>query len=320
MQLSIDIGGTKTAFGILELVNTTPELKYGSKIKTVRGIDGIKRGLASIISNCEEWANLHLRTLNSTIFVGTAGNLSGENKSIVLPGSAVHLGTTPTEFDNCDLEALFTSACNNKYTFIIKNDGVAQLAGGLNSAFKSNSVRNSLLGEKVAYIGPGTGLGGAFAEIGFDGQTDFFTDGHIFDMEIKNSKGALVGAESVYSGTGFHTNNNVTTLSLNDSPKQFQKHKTAIEDMGYYLAQICIAIHKGHFKKLSKYSWSAKDYSQVKGIKHFFMGGSVGVSGPVSDLILNIAKSQIKKQGLHFTFYKIDSPIKAALLGAYAFL
>ena len=103
MQVSIDIGGTKIAYGIIELVRGTPTLKYYNQVNMIRGLEGLKECITSIIRNCEEWASLHLSILNKTVFVCSAGNLSGKNGSVILPGTAVHLGTSPTEFDHCDL-------------------------------------------------------------------------------------------------------------------------------------------------------------------------------------------------------------------------
>src|SRR6185295_6649283 len=42
-------------------------------------------------------------------------------------------------------------------------------------------------GKKVAYIGPGTGLGGGFAFVDGNGRIEFKTDGHIYDVVLSDA-------------------------------------------------------------------------------------------------------------------------------------
>lgn len=320
MIISIDIGGTKTAFGVVNDTNKQVEVCFQDHIQTQRGLIGLKETVSFAIKTCENWAKKHNAKLKETIFIGSAGNFSKANPNVILPGTAVHLGKIANEFDNCNLANLFQNACLNKYRFFIVNDGIAQLAGGLKLLFQSNDIKQKLCNQKVAYIGPGTGLAGGFAKLSKTGKPRFYTDGHIFDMEIKHINGKLVGAESVYSGTGFYTEFGISTKELSENKNLFKTYLKHIEELGYYLAQITKNIYLGSFKKLSHYPWSKADYEAIKGTTHFILGGSLGVSGEMSSIILNKAQEHLKKDKLNVLFFKVPNPIQSALIAGVQFV
>ena len=97
----------------------------------------------------------------------------------------------------------FHESVKKQFKFKCANDGVCQLAGGVYQICQQlpNQETESLVNQKIAYIGPGTGLGGAFATITSEGL-QFYTDGHIFDMEIQSESGFPVGAETVFPAQG----------------------------------------------------------------------------------------------------------------------
>lgn len=72
------------------------------------------------------------------------------------------------------------------YKFFIINDALAQMHGSIEILLSNPDVENKLVNRKVCYIGPGTGLGGAFMEIGHINERRFLNnDGHIVDIVMQ---------------------------------------------------------------------------------------------------------------------------------------
>lgn len=213
--LSIDIGGTKVAGGII-----SPELTgdamilHKHTVEFKRGKEALQQSIKELLGTVKAWGDEQELTLSSTICVGTAGNISPD-LPVVLSGSAVNLGLYPEEFDNVNMEDLLKDAVNQDYSFRVCNDGCCQLAGGVRYVKESLDF-NAILNKKVAYIGPGTGLGGAFATVTENGL-DYYTDGHIYDMEIINYKQQPIFAEGVFSGTGFKNMHHISTKEINEN-------------------------------------------------------------------------------------------------------
>lgn len=317
--LSIDIGGTKVAGGLVETSDQgDPLIVHKQTVPFNKGKEALKDSVETLLKSAEKWGKKNKVIVHETICVGTAGNVDPKNP-VVLAGSAVNLGTYPEEFDNTNMKELIEEAVDKNYNVKVCNDGCCQLAGGVRHILNNPEQKASILKKKVAYIGPGTGLGGAFGIV-TDNGLDYYTDGHIYDMEILNYKHEPIFAEGIFSGTGFLNVNNITAKEVNDSPSLLKEYAEQIDHLGDYLYQICKNIYEGKFKKCSNYPWSAADYAAVKGTKIFFMGGSIGTRGSIAERIITIAQEKLMATfKTKFLFYKIPDPEKAAISGAALF-
>jgi len=311
--ITIDIGGTKVAGGLIDTHNLS--LVYIYEQKAIKGKPGLVQTMTAVISHLKQVAIKKNYQLSTTINIGMAGNINPQNP-LVLPGTAVNLGVSPTEFDNLNIKQFFNQNLGEQWQFNVCNDGFSQLAGGF---FQCVSNKQPLKNKKVAYIGPGTGLGGAFAR--FNGKTlEFYTDGHIYDMVLKSITGQCVFAEGLFSGTGFFNQYNISLKDVNSNLELLKTYEQEINHLGEYLYQICRNIYLGSFKKTSNYQWTSYDYQAVQGTRIFFMGGSVGTRGKIADRLIDRAKKMLEKEfDLEFTFYKIANAQAAALLGAAIF-
>lgn len=314
MTAVIDIGGTKIAYGLLSNPeNVLPCIHYQQSIPFKKGLAHLKLAIHEISHDIQSWATNNTVTINPTIIVGSAGNFK-PNTTTILPGTAINLGNTPQEFDGIDLNKIMLHACNNHFQYKIYNDASLQLAGGIAYAQHENI---NFLNKKIAYIGPGTGLGGAFATLAQSGL-EFVTDGHIFDMQLKDSHNNPVMAEDVFSGRGFFQHHNITPKEINQSQTLQKKYQLAIDQLGHYLSQIMIQIYQGKFKKLSQYLWQKNDYDAIKQTQCFILGGSIGSKGLIANQIKQIAQTQFyKKLNIKPAIYKIPDTEKAALIGGF---
>tara|TARA_Y100001968_G_scaffold278917_1_gene274560 strand:- start:1026 stop:2024 length:999 start_codon:yes stop_codon:yes gene_type:complete len=311
----IDIGGTKIAYALVgSSQSILPQCLMQRQIPFKKGIASLKLALKQIIKDITTWAQQYDRSESLELIVGSAGNFK-PNSAIILPGTAVNLGNTPTEFDGLDLKKIILDASNSQLNCQIVNDALLQLAGGLLYAYDAGL---SLAHKTIAYIGPGTGLGGAFARLTPSGLEPI-TDGHIFDMKLHNHLGQPVMAEDVFSGRGFQKSYHISLKEINDSEALLIQFESQIQQLGDYLAQIMINIYQGHFKKYSDYPWKPSDYESIKHLDTFILGGSIATKGVIAKTIKDRATSLFQDQlGITPKLFSIPDTTKAALMGGFA--
>ncbi|RAP26775.1 hypothetical protein DID74_01395 [Candidatus Marinamargulisbacteria bacterium SCGC AG-333-B06] len=310
----IDIGGTKLAYGLLTGDDECyPTILYQNVVPFNKGMAALQQRIRNICHDIKIWAHHNNLSIKPTIIVGSAGNFK-PNTAIILPGTAINLGKTPQEFDNIDLNNIIRKASDNQFKCLVCNDAMLQLAGGVTFSQQDNI---DLLAKKIAYIGPGTGLGGAFATVTTSGLS-VVTDGHIFDMKLKDPFDKPVMAEDVFSGRGFYQQHKITLKEINQSQELLKKYQIEIKQLGHYLGQIMIQIYQGKFEKLSQYPWEKQDYNAIKQTDHFILGGSIGSKGLIADQLKDIAQAQFYKTlNRHPLIYKIPDTEKAALIGGF---
>jgi hypothetical protein len=118
------------------------------------------------------------------VFFGTPGRLV---KGRIAPTTAGNLGSS---FDGVCPQEELSRRLNQEVHAV--NDAIAQMGAGLNALLHVPDFGEKLKGKKVAYVGPGTGLGGGFGVVNHDYSLDYFTDGHIFDMQVPGYTGTSV--------------------------------------------------------------------------------------------------------------------------------
>ncbi|MBF0208583.1 MAG: ROK family protein, partial [Oligoflexia bacterium] len=211
-MVGIDLGGTKIAIGgaqflpegfidVNSLIETTtiptstPELSLPTDSCEVR--DRFVLRMAQEILLLMKRLRAKNFAIYPSIGLGSPGNIQQ---------GIIHAETTPqlgSAFDNFNLAEELAARLNSliresasqdkdthpKITVTTRNDALAQMSFGISELIKDQHYRQLLNGKKVAYIGPGTGLGGGFAKVTIPPPPssphpifDFFTDGHIGDI------------------------------------------------------------------------------------------------------------------------------------------
>lgn len=238
-QLCIDIGGTKTAFGLL---NQDGALVWSDQMPTRTGVVGLRGMLQEILSIIPE-------QIYSVIGMAVPGKLLGPRYDVA-PGTGVQLG----DLEGLSLLDVFLPVVPSGFSLFLINDALAQFAGGV-VQLGLDRFKN----KKVVYLGPGTGLGGGVAWVSPTGTIAFHTDGHFFDLIVPDEKsGGLVMAEDVLSGRGIMARGGVDIALL-----------TRV------FVSVILQIHAGKFLK-AKDQWPDADCAYVKDISEFVIGGSVG--------------------------------------------
>lgn len=311
----MDIGGTKIAYALVGIDHKFRPLLpflYQNTIETKKGVLGLCQQLAEI------YQEVLARTRNKinllpVIGIGSPGRFGNKQHTVIDPGTAKNLESFAHEMDGVNLERELKRSLPKTLKLLIKNDALLQLLGGI---YLLNDKR--FLNQKVAYIGPGTGLGGGFCCVKNFDQVRFFTDGHIFDFALKNNLGKTQQAESLISGRAFFKETGFSAKDANDNTELFNRLLPAINTMGGYLSQLIGHIHSGRIKKRqSSRLWSELDGRRVKGICYFLMGGSLGSRGRFSDALLKSARAHLSTMGLKdCELIPIPNIEKAALLGA----
>jgi len=305
--LLIDIGGTKTAFGLLKGVSRVkhPEFLLLSRCPTTPGKEKLVQLISSIYKTAEERCATLGCQLSSTLVVASPGKLIGPRRSIVSPGTGSQLDSFANEMANVDLSDLFGQGLPKPTQIHLLNDAIAQFRGGVLQLLEGTETQSQILGQKLAYIGPGTGLGGGFGEVDAEGKLTVYSDGHIHDLKVQGQRGQLCAAESLLSGRAFEAR-------AEESPEH------VINEMGIYLARIMMAIYRGDIEKMqSENSWSDADKRRVTGTSRFIMGGALGTIAPMNHQLIASAQRSLKPEGLAFEIMLIPNPETAALLGCF---
>jgi len=172
--MAVDVGGTKeliTVVGVTEEGELTEEIYGEREIETIP--DTPENFYLRLAVNVEmlkrEVEEKGVRVL-PLIGIGSPGRFIEKDGQIVMaPGSAANLGNPRTAFDNVSgskimVEAL--RAVDMPMQVFMNNDAIAQMSLALSDFLKEEETARELRAKKVAYEGPGTGLGGGFARMG----------------------------------------------------------------------------------------------------------------------------------------------------------
>lgn len=322
---AVDVGGTKISYGLFP-VDSQGEIQrhalYQNTVDAVRGPVPIAKALQHCFRDAVNWASQQGVDVLPAVSVGTPGRFVGPNQEIIAPKSAANLEAVPGELDNFAWVPYLASWFPDYVKMRVKNDALSQMSAGLNHLLQCESYRGCLLGQKVAYIGPGTGLGGGFCTVDDKGCVEFFSDGHIIDNPIKDKEGHIHGAEDLFSGRAFEALTGKTAKAVNSDSALFARHMGDIKRMGHYLAQIIQGIYLGDLEKTDPAArWPQADIDKARGTRVFLIGGSMGTQGKMGHLIQETARETLRDMGLgSIIILSIADAQDIALLGTAQFL
>jgi predicted NBD/HSP70 family sugar kinase len=289
--LCVDIGGSKIAAGIFE----DGELVSKFHVVTPKGKENLAKRIGEVVARVEQ-------KLEPVLVAATPGRYV---RGRLAPGSAQNLGEYPGEFDGVRMSALLGKYLPG-WKVVAFNDALAQMAGGV-AHFPQH------WGQKMAYLGPGTGLGAAFGKVSRDGRVRFYTDGHIYDMDVGG-----VGAEDILSGRALKHVSGHEAREIGKSFTLFYQFFPELKRMGQCLAQIVEKIYSGDSRKMKKENdWSASDIEKVKGTRIVLLGGSLGAHGHIAACLHATARQELAKKGLNILLLPIPHHEEAALKGAF---
>lgn len=320
VTLAIDIGGTKIAWGLVDSGESMKIMVQNSR-PFIPGKSALFESISAVVTDAYQWASDHSLTLNPTVAIGTPGRLIGPGRDQIAPGSAKNLSAYPGEFDNLSMRDLIMPALPGKQ-LLIENDAVCQFAGGLRDLVAGDPWRSHLLNQTVAYIGPGTGLGGGFCKVDATGTPTFFTDGHIFDIQLSFPDGMvgakMVGAEDVLSGKAFQIETGLSAETVNSSPELLAKWHSVIVEYGNRLAKLVLLIINGQItKERPDAQWPQADIDAVRSVRAIVVGGSLGTVGEMGHLIRTSAKRALHDGGYpEIPIIPIQNGPSAALMGS----
>ncbi len=314
--LAIDIGGTKIAYGLFRYsfgknVEDTPFFK--NQLPTPKGKHALAACVRSIVHTSIIETESKGYSLLPCVGIGSPGRFLNDEDAVIASGSAENLASFPGEFDGVSLVTLFKGVLPEKWGIIIKNDALAQMAGGLYVLLKKKMHRPFLLNQKIGYIGPGTGLGGGFGETDSKGNLHFRTDGHICDMLLSNGQ----SAEGALSGKTFERVTGIMPVRLNEDAGLFHQWEDVIKQYGRIFAEIIQRIYSGNIQKINpRNNWPDYDRVWVKGIDRFLLGGSLATKGRVGRTLQEEACRCLHEWGLYqIRLFPIPDSEKAGLLG-----
>lgn len=294
--LCIDIGGTKLSWGVSD----------GDKLYAVQTAP-VAKGIPGLLSQLQGCINMSQSSDSRGLLIGTPGNLI---KGYIAPGSAENLGTFPGEFDHFSLVTALQPYI--KTPIHVFNDAQAQLAGAY------LQLRHQLSGvTRIGYVGPGTGLGGGFADLQKGGYVPI-TDGHIFDILLPCPSGhphypGRDTAENLLSGRAFRerTGNFAHTVAVN-APNSY---RPLIREFGQTLATLITHLRTGNLEKTTNKIWSKKEIQFVQGVTHYLIGGGLGTAAPFGAWLIADAQNYLQLWKEDITLIPIPNVREAGLLG-----
>ena len=187
------------------------------------------------------------------------------------------------------------SARPRNWKILADNDGARQRDYGIYQAASNPYIREQIKGEKVAYIGPGTGLGGGFAEISDSPDAPpvkrFYTDGHIESLRLIGLPNSPFADRM--SGNYVQRTLGISALELSQNIPQYLPF---IEDMGNHLGELMEALYFGAVTR--EHDWSYQDTRDVAGTSVFIIGGSIGTRGEMAQIILRKAREYLDNHAL----------------------
>jgi hypothetical protein len=312
--VGIDVGGTKTDIVVVD-TKTGHTLKQ-RKEDTKRSREEHASHIANIIDSVNQEYNI------SGVGVGFPGKF--DDRGCIYEGSAPNMGNG-VEFNGVNVSNLYKGALANKSIFppiIVHNDAVVQHIGLLRGALEAPTGK--LLREKtIGYIGIGTGLGGSFAFVNKDGHIKPITDGHVHDMMItlpekelkiindylqKNSKPLIIPkiisgvpkvmAGNICSGIAIENMTGISPIKLETDENERKKYEPIIDIVGMAIATVIANIRSGDFTKAEPtQNWPDTDKALVKDVKQYLIGGGIGQSPNLGNLLIEKCQQSLKNMG-----------------------
>ena len=307
--ISVDIGGTKIGAGVFTF---SGEALFRVEQVSSCGFIALSKNLVVLFQQLIAFIHSQELDVDSRIVMGSPGNFLEDGT--VYSGSISHLESYEGEFEGVNLVALFNQCVPDRYSVLVMNDAAIQLAGGL---FLLNMVPE---GKLVGYIGPGTGLGGAFAF--FDqGRLNYVSDGHISTVLVP-FEGTLYPAESLLSGSALKRLTGFDSKQINDSLDLQHQYRSVLESFGVVLVDLIDVLIKGQPSFVSGVvPWSEEDCQQIKRCRTFLIGGGVGTRGFTSEVIFSVARQRLVEKGYDYIqLHVIPDSNLAGLVGAHFFL
>lgn len=188
VRIGLDVGGTKIfAIGVDFNVAHSPSVLFSRSVPTQRAcpekfFDRLAEFLRDVLKEGQEkgWAvDVHVGVgMPGRYIPSTAGGW------VIATGTAPNLGEGPNDFDGVDPQRELSKRLPG-LSFCVHNDAVAQMRYVLDVLLRQDSTAFAIRNQRVCYLGPGTGLGGGFAEVDPTGHVEIRTDGHVFDIVIE---------------------------------------------------------------------------------------------------------------------------------------
>jgi len=311
--IGIDLGGSKIAIGA-KIANQS-ELAAKIKIPTfIKGQPSSIEERDNFIKYLVDNINLFINEIKNNYIVLNKIGIGSPGKfqnNIIFPNTTPQFGPLFNDFD-------IPKALNKyfpNYQITIKNDAIAQMSASIDILLSS---KQNILGQKIAYIGPGTGLGGGFGKINVKNNKvnmKFYTDGHIGDMIIDGH----ILAEKDYL-SGMYLDNR---LGIKNSGKyissKLDQYMDLVKELGYRLGIIIGKIYEGHvYKSRKETMWNDEDRANVKGTKLFIIGGSIATKGEMGKIIISESYKYLndKYQDVKFYLFPIEASDDFGIIGA----
>ncbi|MBF0366380.1 MAG: hypothetical protein HQK50_12465 [Oligoflexia bacterium] len=349
VRVGVDVGGTKIAIGaakigsrVLEERVTVPASteEIALPVESLEKREAFIKRLAGEIFSVMLLCKQRGYRIDGAIGVGSPGNIQD---GVILPKTAPQLGEVFDHFNLAKGLALQLDAvvsandfwewveypCERHFTVIARNDALAQMAFAVSELWKDRSFEVMIARAhhpRIAYIGPGTGLGGGFAEVEKERKLKFFTDGHIGDIIMgRDEAGRALWAERDFL-SGMYIEKKMNGLSGKELAQSIPLYAEFIRELGVNLGKIIEKIHLGEvYKARATTLWSDLDRQMVKGIEIFIIGGSIGSKGRMGEIIREEAKRYLDNvQGkisgnMHLIPVPTDAE-DAGVLGAISFI
>lgn len=333
LHLGVDLGGTKVLIGAAaevpiqgkQLVLQQQFATFPDGLAQTPEIrDALIEKIAASISDAIEEATSKGYTVSSKIGFGSPGLIT---EGRIQKGTVEQMGPA---FEDFNIGAALNNALAKRspgYTIVVKNDGLAQLGYGIHQILKSGVANaSSMSGKTIAYVGPGSSLGGGFAKVRADEDgvdLDFLNnDGHIFDILID---GEL--AHHKFSGLFFKREGKRRfgkEVSGKDVAEKLDdpQYRSLAEEAGTNMGKIIEAIHLGKINKPKEHrQWSPAEAAEITGTDIFVIGGSIGTQGEMGKIVQSAARSYLQQKNLgHLKILPIQgSSADAGLIGATSF-
>lgn len=334
--VGIDLGGTKIAFATILIdpkdkkpiifQNSIPTFDNNAAANSEDQREAFLDRLAENVHQIVEKTKEAGYSVLPKIGMGSPGNIL---RGVIKAGTTPQLGPA---FDNFSIEKGLAKSFKKFWKVddlqvVVKNDALAQMAFSIFELAKDKKNVERLDGNRLCYIGPGTGLGGGFAWLTTENELpklDFFTDGHIGDIIVGHDEGGNpLWAEFEYI-SGLFIAKRTSGLTGVDLANDIEKHRPLIEEMGANLGKIIEMIHLGNiYKARATTFWTDQDRESVKGINYFIIGGSIGSKGEMGKIIRKMAQnylaSHLKDSEIELIPIPTDSA-NAGILGAANFV
>lgn len=317
----IDLGGTKCALGMIDEISEFPKKKLKSFHQFPSSFQDALFPLEKESSR-DLWMNyladqiVERLKLDCHSFDQLKIGMGSPGKFVngkLTPGTTPQFGSSLDHYPlEEELRERLEKALQTNLDLTIQNDALAQFAYGIRFFESMGSLKSSDNGLRIGYIGPGTGLGGGFAELK-NSQIHFHTDGHIGDLQLSTGE---LAEEDLISGMAIKR---LFRLSGADLAANFEEHKPKLRQLGNNLSKLIEAFCSGNYQKTRPSTqWSVQDKEWVKEVRCFLLGGSILTKEPISSFIVNACQLKLQEKGLsEVELYSLPGiSAEAAVIGA----